>query len=397
MANVLRIDLGQPRSVPEILAATVRVYRHYPLLFAILALAVVAPYKLAVLAVTGYGPLRYGRENAGISWLLVLLESGLITPLISALHMHAVVAIGEGRRPRLGAVALRGLRVLPVVAAAEIVANVGIFLGFIALVVPGVVLGLRWAVVAQAAAFGDEGWQSALHRSKALTIGHYRHVLGLLLFIAALGFGVNFGARELPLGSTTGLGSVTVGIVVYTLIASFSALTLALLYFDLRARYESVSQPEPQPRPLPPGRLREDLRPRTVRGLAVLVGGSSAAFVVATIVGLIKRLDGHHKPALATLLAEVVIAAVLGAVAALARRPAGARSAFAVRLLMLVTWLVGALAVLVGIVTVVRMVKFAEGHVKPTLGALFVEILFTAAAASCATLAHRESRRRSTA
>jgi hypothetical protein len=38
---------------------------------------------------------------------------------------------------------------------------------------------------------------------------------------------------------------VTVGIAVYTIIASFSALTLALLYFDLRAR---LHQPERAPR-----------------------------------------------------------------------------------------------------------------------------------------------------
>jgi len=150
--------------------------------------------------------------------------------------MQAVVEIGKGRRPRLGAVAVLGLRVLPVVAATEIAANLGIFLGLIALIVPGVVLILRWAVAAQAAALENEGWQDALTSSRRLTAGRYRHVLGLLLFTLALGIGANFGARELPLGSTSGIGSVTVGIAVFTFIASLSALTLALLYFELRER-----------------------------------------------------------------------------------------------------------------------------------------------------------------
>ncbi len=35
---------------------------------------------------------------------------------------------------------------------------------------------------------------------------------------------------------STSIAAVLVGIVVYTLIASFAALTLAVLYFDLRAR-----------------------------------------------------------------------------------------------------------------------------------------------------------------
>jgi hypothetical protein len=236
MPDVYRIDLDQPRSVGEILAATARLYRRYPLLFVILALAVMAPYKLAVLGVTGYGPLRHGHENVGISYLLMLLDAALIAPLISALHMHAVVAIGEGQRPRLGAVALRGLQVLPVVAAADIIANVGIFLGLIALIVPGVVLALRWAVVAQAAALEHEGWLPALRSSHRLTGGHYWHIIGLALVVTTLALSVNFGARAIPLGSTSGPGSVAVGIAVYTVTASLSALTLALLYFDLRAR-----------------------------------------------------------------------------------------------------------------------------------------------------------------
>jgi hypothetical protein len=131
------------------------------------------------------------------------------------------------------------------VAAADIITSAGIFLGVLALIIPGVVLVLRWAVVSQAAALEHEGWLSAVRSSARLTAGYYWHVGGLLLFTAVLSTGVFFGARAISLGSTSGLGSVTVGIAVYTIIASFSALTLALLYFDLRAR---LHQPERAPR-----------------------------------------------------------------------------------------------------------------------------------------------------
>jgi len=236
MPEAYQIDLDQQRTVRGILSATVSLYRRYPLLFAILALAVVAPYELGVLGVTGYGPFRPAHESAGTQWLLILLDTSLITPLISALHIHAVVRIGEGLRPRLGTVALRGLQVLPVVAAADIMTSLGIFLGLIALIIPGILLMLRWAVVSQAAALEDEGWLAAVRSSSQLTAGRYRHVLGLLLFTSALAAAVYFGARTIPLGSTSGLASVSVGIAVRTVLASFSALTLALLYFDLRAR-----------------------------------------------------------------------------------------------------------------------------------------------------------------
>jgi hypothetical protein len=232
---VYEVDLDVQRSVGGIWAETIRLYRRYPLLFAILALAVMAPYELGVLAITGYGPLRNVHESVGISWQLFLLRTSLITPLIAALHMHAVVAIGDGHRPRLKAVALRGLHVLPVVAAAEVMATFGIGLGFI-LIVPGILLLLRWAVVAQTAALEEADWLAALRSSQHLTATHYGHVFGLLLLDGVLAFAVSRGAQVIPLGSSSGATSVAVGVVADSVVASFVALTSALLYFDLRAR-----------------------------------------------------------------------------------------------------------------------------------------------------------------
>lgn len=241
MQDPPRIALEQPRSVAGLLRATLGLYRDYPLLFALLALAVIAPYELARLAATGTGPLAgsAGHGDSRVYWLFWLLSTFFVSPLISALHVHAVVEVGAGRRPRLGAVAVQGVRVLPVVAAAEIVATAGIGLGLLALIVPGVLLMLGWSVVAQTAAIDHEGWLPALRRSWRLTSGHYGHIFGLLLVGAAIttAIDLSFGAA-LP-GSTTSAGAVLAGIAVHTLTASFSALLLALLYFDLRARERS--------------------------------------------------------------------------------------------------------------------------------------------------------------
>jgi hypothetical protein len=216
------IDLGRERSALQILRTALVMYRRYPLLFATLAVGVIAPFELAKLAATGEGPLGSGKVgNEGTFLLFELIYYVLVSPLISALHVHAVIEIGEGRRPRIGPVALLGLRVLAVVAAAEIVASILIGLGFIALIVPGIILGLRWSVVAQTAAVDHEGWMPALRRSAQLTAGHYWHIFRVML---AIGF------------FTFLIAAVLIGIVVYTIIASFGALTFAVLYFDLRAR-----------------------------------------------------------------------------------------------------------------------------------------------------------------
>ena len=51
-----------------------------------------------------------------------------------------------------------------------------------------------------------------------------------------------------PLGDSSGAGSVAAGIALNTVTASFGALTIALLYFDLRARPKA---PPPPPREHP--------------------------------------------------------------------------------------------------------------------------------------------------
>jgi hypothetical protein len=232
-----RIEIERPRSLAEIIGEAFDLYQRYPLLFATLALGVIAPYELAVLAATGAGPLSNQSHLApGVRLLLFLLDYALVGPLVSALQVHAVMQIGTGERPRLTGVAARGLRVLPDVVAAVVTAGLGIGLGFLALIVPGILLALRWSVVAQAAAIEREGWLPALRRSGALTRGNYWHIFGLLLITALLSGGVTLAVAALPLGSTAGVASVAVGILARTLTVSFTALTLALLYFDLRAR-----------------------------------------------------------------------------------------------------------------------------------------------------------------
>jgi hypothetical protein len=258
-----RNPLERPRSVADIIGEALDIYQRYPLLFLALALGVIAPYELAVLAATGRGPLTSG-GNVGVTYLLLLLDTAMVGPLVSALNIHAVVLVGQQRTPRLGEVVTRALRVLPVVAAAVIVSALGIALGFFALIIPGILLWLRWSVVAQVAAIEHEGWIPSLERSRELTRGRYLHVLGLLLIVGLLSAGISLTFAAIPLGSTAGAASVAVGIASRTLTASLSALALALLYFDLRARLAGardgrleppVAAPPPQDGHEPPPEL----------------------------------------------------------------------------------------------------------------------------------------------
>ncbi len=233
------LDLKAPRPVAGILATAISLYSRYPIVLFVLALAVIGPYELVVLAITHTAPLqRSSSVEATIIPLLVALA--LVGPLVSALYAKTLVAIGDGARPSIRTVALQGLRALPVVAAAQIVAGIGIGIGFILFVIPGVFLAIRFAVVAQVAAIEQTDWPGALARSGALTHRSYLRILLLLacvyafnVTLTALGTAVAGGSASAP--------DVAVGILAATLTQSFTALTTALLYFDLRVRQATAT------------------------------------------------------------------------------------------------------------------------------------------------------------
>ncbi len=230
------VEIERERSAPELVSTTFSVYQRFPLLFLILAAGVVVPYELIVLAVTGVGPLSLRELNGTTELILDVVNFFLIGPLISALHVHAVRDIRDGDRPRLASVAPRALVVLPVVSAAVIISTLGIFAGFIALIVPGILLSLRWSVVAQAAALDHGSWTDALRRSTDLTRGNYWHIFGLLFLVGLLSGIVGFAVEAAFHHPSTTVASFVAGTALQTVVRSFTALATALLYFELMAR-----------------------------------------------------------------------------------------------------------------------------------------------------------------
>ncbi len=193
MESALAIDLDRSRSVGELVRSTLRLYDEYPWLFFALAFAVVAPWDLARLAVTGVAP--FGRPHVGFveRQLLGLVGLLLVGPLISAMHVHAVVVIGQGRRPSLRTVGWSGLRVLPIVGVAAAVAGVAV---------------------------------------------------EYLLLVGTLSVGVSLVVRASGVASSISPGAMALWIVIDTMLASFYALMAALLYFDLLARGEQTQAVE---------------------------------------------------------------------------------------------------------------------------------------------------------
>jgi hypothetical protein len=271
------LEVERPRSAVQLIGATFSLYRRFPWLFFVLAAVVVVPYDAISLLGGREGPLQ-GPARAVFDLVLFVADFSVVLPLISALHVHAIDDVRRGRRPEVGSVARRGLTTLPVVSAAAAISWLGIMAGFLALIIPGVLLFLRWSVVAQAAALGSETWGDALQRSRSLTGGLYPHVFALFLLVVLI-----TSVPDVVLTLAFGLHRTVALLLVRTAVAvatsSFTALAIGFLYFDLSARL-SVEGPrppvegpsagvslsgrvvEPTGHPLDPASWRDEDRPR---------------------------------------------------------------------------------------------------------------------------------------
>jgi hypothetical protein len=231
------IEIERARSAWQLIGATFALYRRYPWLFLALAAVVVVPYDAINLLIEVVKVL-HGAIRTLISLALFVADFALVLPLISALHVHAVADVREGRAPEIGPVARRGVATIPVLSRAAGLAYVGVVLGLVALIVPGVILALRWAVVAQVATLEPGDWRHALEGSKRLTSGHYRHIFALFLIVSVLAFlpGV---ALNLIFGWHVTVAKWLISAAIGVPISSFTALTVGLLYYDLSARVGS--------------------------------------------------------------------------------------------------------------------------------------------------------------
>ena len=130
------------------------------------------------------------------------------------------------------------------VAVASILAGIGIEIGLLLFIVPGLWLLTIWAVIVPAIVIGQSGALASFGRSRTLVRGNGWHVFGtlvlvfLILIVGEIVFGLILAA--LPALLRGGISCVVAG----TLVAPFLALVVTLIYYRLS---EARGGPGPQP------------------------------------------------------------------------------------------------------------------------------------------------------
>ena len=226
--------------VGDVLARSISVWMKNFVPFSLLSLILHAPLIL-LLFVSLTGDLSLESPYFKYSGALNMIVSSLLTGAV----VYGVVNQLRGRPVTLGQSVSVGLgRMFPVIGVALVV-GIGVGLGFVLLIVPGVILLLMWWVAVPVAVVERPGVFASMGRSSDLTKGYKGQIFLLLLVFLAISLGLGLLLTGLFLVTPTG-DSIRTYLVVMMAItvfvsAPFTAVMEAVSYQTLRTVKEGTS------------------------------------------------------------------------------------------------------------------------------------------------------------
>jgi hypothetical protein len=239
---VNQLQLQQPRDVGALFRDSLSVFLRHAWLFILLSAAVVVPVEVAVEGIGLEMLTSSYDESPALAETAVPTVVGFLvmTPIITAICIYALQTIAAGEKPAAGRVFVAGFEAFTPLFGAVLLAAIGIAIGFLALILPGIYLAVRWYFVPQAVVIEGARGPAALTRSSQVVAGFWWRTFALVLLanlaIALPGF--------ILLAPFTGIAESTddsvwalVGTILTTSVTTpFVALYSTLLYYDLLAR-----------------------------------------------------------------------------------------------------------------------------------------------------------------
>jgi hypothetical protein len=205
--------------------------------FFLLSAVATLPY-LAFYWIQSAAPLALAKPGAALA--LPFIIGFVLKMFTQAVILHAAFQDLRGRPISINDSFRVGFaRFLPIVGLI-ILEGLGVGLGTVLLVVPGIILLLMWYLALPACVVERLGPVASLSRSAALTKGHRWKILGLIL---VLGIAGGIIAAVLPLAAKMVLGRIGFVVVQYlvqALIAVINGIIVIVLYRNLRVAKEGL-------------------------------------------------------------------------------------------------------------------------------------------------------------
>lgn len=196
---------------------------------------VLLPASAVVFVISGIVSALLVAAAPGLA-LIALLLSLIANTLFTGMVVELVSDVQDGRRDHSAGELLRAATpVLGQLLLVAIVAAVGIVIGFVLIIVPGLILITIWSVAAPVVVLErPAGVFAALGRSRELVRGNGWQVFGVIFVLFFLVIIVSSAIQIAADSAGTGAGIVA-RVIVGILTGPISGLAAAVLYFDLRA------------------------------------------------------------------------------------------------------------------------------------------------------------------
>jgi hypothetical protein len=246
----------RPLSTGELLDRTFSLYRsHFGLFLGIFALPhiVVLAFQCVGVVVKSPGN-QLSDLFATFFWSMGAL---FLAAIVSAASQAAtVIAVSQVHLDRPASIADSFSRVkseIPGVIGLTLLVGLGVGAGFIALVVPGIILAMMWSLAVPVKVLENKGITDAMSRSSDLTKGDRGRIFVIALLFGVLSIGVGLLLRW-PLEIAAGVSSIAAmqrssrswqaALLVSTfvsecLVGPLATIAFSLVYYDERVRKEA--------------------------------------------------------------------------------------------------------------------------------------------------------------
>jgi hypothetical protein len=188
---------------------------------------VLMPAAAVVFVIEGIVAALLASSGSVIGVLLAEIVAIVAGILFTGMVVELVADVQDGRRDSSASQLVRAaVPVLGQLILVGLVASIAIVLGFVLIIVPGLILLTIWSVFVPVIVLERAPGLSSLSRSRELVRGNGWQVFGVLFVLYVL--------VGIVSAALTGVG-IVVRVIVGVLTAPLGALAAAVLYFDLRA------------------------------------------------------------------------------------------------------------------------------------------------------------------
>jgi uncharacterized membrane protein len=186
----------------------------------------------AFTAVEGGAPAEFDPSSifAGVGVFLVYM---VLASLLQAALVRATIEDLNGQQPTFGDSISRAISVLLPIIGLSILVYLGVMIGFILLIIPGIYLVLRWSVAVPVLVQERRGIMDSMSRSAILTKGNRWRILGLMVI-----FYIALIVLQMVVALVVGIAAMlTGGLIGAALFAMVSALSTILISIALAVTY----------------------------------------------------------------------------------------------------------------------------------------------------------------